>query len=122
MRTARAHTRKKVVHVWIRNPSFSKRSILYMFIMNDKSFFKKVISYLAELNKGKHNRLVENGWLSEDEVFRIKIILCRLGFLQKRGDDCQITRKGLNVLLYIKMGKMNPEYDDRALEMLLSIQ
>ena len=90
--------------------------------MNDKSFFKKVIIYLAELNKGKHNRLIENGWLSEDEVFRIKIILCRLGFLQKMGDDCQITSKGLNVLLYIKMGKMNHEYDDRALEMLLSIQ
>lgn len=93
-----------------------------MCIMNDKSFFKKVISYLAELNKGEHNRLIENGWLSEDEVFRIKIILCRLGFLQKMGDDYQITSKGLNVLLYIKMGKMNHEYDDRALEMLLSIQ
>ena len=93
-----------------------------MCIMNDKSFFKKVISYLAELNKGEHNRLIENGWLSEDEVFRIKIILCRLGFLQKMGADCQITSKGLNVLLYINMDKMNHEYDDRALEMLLSIQ
>ena len=90
--------------------------------MNDKSFFKKVISYLAELNKGKHNRLIENGWLSEDEVNRIKIILSRLGFLQKKEDDYQITSKGLNVLLYYKMGKMNQEYDDLTLEMLLSIQ
>ena len=90
--------------------------------MNDKSFFKKVISYLGELNKGKHNRLTENGWLSEDEVNRIKIILSRLGFLQKNEDDYQITSKGLNVLLYIKMGKMNPEYDYQTLEMLLSIQ
>ncbi len=92
-----------------------------MGIMNDKSFFKKVISYLAELNKGKHNRLIENGWLSEDEVNRIKIILSRLGFLQKNEDDYQITSKGLNVLLYYKMGKMNHEYDDRTLEMLLGI-
>ena len=90
--------------------------------MNDKSFFKKVISYLAELNKGKHNRLIENGWLSEDEVNRIKIILSRLGFLEKNEDDYQITSKGLNVLLYYKMGKMNQEYDDLTLEMLLSIQ
>lgn len=90
--------------------------------MNDKSFFKKVISYLAELNKGKHNRLIKNGWLSEDEVYRIKIILTRLGFLQKNEDDYQITSKGLNVLLYYKMGKMNHDYDDLTLEMLLSIQ
>ena len=90
--------------------------------MNDKSFFKKVISYLAELNKGKHNRLIENGWLSEDEVNRIKIILSRLGFLEKNEDDYQITSKGLNVLLNYKMGKMNQEYDDLTLEMLLSIQ
>ena len=90
--------------------------------MNDKSFFKKVISYLAELNKGKQNRLIEDGWLSEDEVNRIKIILSRLGFLQKNEDDYQITSKGLNVLLYYKMGKMNHEYDYQTLEMLLSIQ
>jgi len=93
-----------------------------MCVMNDKSFFKKVISYLAELNKGGHNRFIENGWLSEDEVFRIKIILSRLGFLQKMEDDYQITSKGLNVLLYYKMGNMNHEYDGQTLEMLLSIQ
>lgn len=93
-----------------------------MGMMNDKSFFKKVVSYLAEVNKGNHNRLIENGWLSEDEVNRIKIILSKLDFLQKNEDDYQITSKGLNVLLYYKMGKMNHEYDDLTLEMLLSIQ
>ena len=79
-----------------------------MCIMNDTSFFKKVISYLAELNKGENNRLIENGWLSEDEVFRIKIILCRLGFLQKMGDDYQITSKGLNIkIINIIVATMN---------------
>ena len=77
---------------------------------------------MAELNKGKHNRLIENGWLSEDEVFRITIILSRLGYVQKMEDEYQITNKGLNVLLYYKMGKMNHGYDDQTLEMLLSIQ
>jgi hypothetical protein len=88
--------------------------------MTDASFFKKVMSYLAELNRGNHNRLIEDGWLSVEEVYRIKIILCKLGFIDQKGDDFQVTRKGLNVLLYFKMDKMGSEYNDRVLKLLLS--
>ena len=88
--------------------------------MTDTSFFKKVISYLAELNRGNRYRLIEDGWLGVEEVYRIKIILCKLGFIDQKGDDFQVTRKGLNVLLYFKMDKIGSEYNDQVLKLLLS--
>ena len=88
--------------------------------MSEKSFFKKVVSYLAELNKGEQYRLTEDGWLNEEEVYRINIILSRLGFVEKNEEEYHITGKGLNVLLYYKMGKMDHEDEDLILELLLS--
>ena len=40
--------------------------------MSKGSFFKKVMTFLAEVNKGKHGRLIEGGWLSEQDKQRIK--------------------------------------------------
>ncbi len=88
--------------------------------MTDASFFKKVMSYLAELNRGNRYRLIEDGWLDVEEVNRIEIILCKLGFIDQKSDDFQVTRKGLNVLLYYKMDKMGSEYNDQVLKLLLS--
>jgi len=90
--------------------------------MSNGSFFKKVLSYLAEVNKGEDRKLIEGGWLSEEEASKIRIILLRLGFIDKKGEMYQITRKGLNVLLHQKMGKFSDLYDDNTLELLLNIQ
>jgi predicted transcriptional regulator len=90
--------------------------------MSNGSFFKKVLSYLAEVNKGEDRKLIEGGWLSEEEASKISIILLRLGFIEKKGETYQITRKGLNVLLHQKMGKFSDLYDDNTLELLLNIQ
>ena len=88
--------------------------------MVEISFFKKVISYLAELNKGKHNLLVESGWLSLDEAHRITVILSRLEFIEKIGEDYQVTSRGFNVLLYYKMEKIGDTYNESMLTLLLN--
>ena len=56
-------------------------------VMGENSFFKKVISYLAELSKGKHSLLVDSGWLSLDEAHRVIVILSHLGFIEKNGEE-----------------------------------
>jgi predicted transcriptional regulator len=88
--------------------------------MGYNSFFKKVLSYLSELNKGKQNKLMEDGWLSEDEASRIIVILDKLGYIEKREDGIKLSRKGLNFLLYFKMEKISDEYSEQTLELLLS--
>jgi hypothetical protein len=95
--------------------------------MGENSFFKKVISYLAELNKGKHKLLVDSEWLSLDETQRITVILTQLGFIEKivedyivTSRDYVVTSRGFNVLLYYKMGKMGDTYDESVLALLLN--
>jgi hypothetical protein len=87
--------------------------------MDDYSFFKKVLSYLAELNKGKQDTLIEDGWLSVDEASKIHVILESMGCIKKLDGDFQITRKGLNVLLYLKMDKIGDKYNEQVLRVLL---
>ncbi len=88
--------------------------------MVESSFFKKVISYLAELSKGKHSLLVDSGWLSLDEAHRVIVILSHLGFIEKNGEEYIVTSRGFNVLLYNKMGKMSDNYDESVLALLLN--
>ena len=88
--------------------------------MGENSFFKKVISYLAELNKGRHKLLVDSEWLSLDETHRVTVILSHLGFIEKIGEDYIVTSRGFNVLLYCKMGKMGDTYDESVLALLLN--
>ena len=89
-------------------------------VMGENSFFKKVISYLAELNKGRHKLLVDSEWLSLDETHRVTVILGHLGFIEKIGEDYIVTSRGFNVLLYYKMGKMGDAYDESVLALLLN--
>lgn len=95
--------------------------MLICIIMAERSFFKKVISYLAELNKGKHSLLADSGWLSLDEVHKINVVLSQLGFIEKKGEDYQLTSRGLNILLYYKMGKMSDGYDESVLSLILDL-
>ena len=88
--------------------------------MVENSFFKKVVSYLAEINKGRHNLLVDSGWLSLDEAHRVTVILSRLGFIEKIDEDYQVTSRGFNVLLYYKMELMGDDYDESVLTLLLN--
>jgi hypothetical protein len=89
--------------------------------MADRSFFSKVLSYLSELNKGKHSLLIDNGLLSLDDAYKINLVLSQLGFIEKKGKDYQLTSKGLSVLLYYKMGKMTEDYDESVLRLLLDL-
>jgi len=88
--------------------------------MGESSFFKKVVSYLAELSMGRHNLLVDSGWLSLDEVHRVTVILSRLGFIEKLDEEYVVTSRGFNVLLFYKMGKMGDVYDESVLAFLLN--
>ena len=88
--------------------------------MVENSFFKKVIFYLAELSKGSQNLLVESGWLSLDEAYRVTVILSHLGFIERIGEDYVVTSRGFNVLLYNKMEKMSDTYDESVLKLLLN--
>ena len=86
--------------------------------MGYNSFFKKVLTYLAELNKGKHLELVKSGFLSDNDANKIELILKKTGCIEEL-DGIHITRKGLTILLYVKMGKIPDEYDEQVLELLL---
>ena len=90
--------------------------------MSGSSFYNKVISYLAELNRGNHQQLVEGGWLSEQDEQKIIIILVKLGCIEKKVDSYKITRKGLNILLHQKIGRLGDSYDDKIILQLLSIR
>ena len=88
--------------------------------MTENSFFKKVINYLAELNKGTQDRLEVSGWLKPDEVRRINVILEKLALIEHTNNETKITRKGLNILLFFKIGKINDQYNDETLQLLLN--
>lgn len=87
--------------------------------MSHGSFFNKVISYLAEVNKGQHKRLLDDGWISAEEADKINVILLSLGFIKNNGGNITVTQNGLNVLLNQKLGKLSDVYDNEALELLL---
>ena len=86
--------------------------------MSNGSFFRKVMTFLAEVNKGKHARLIEGGWLSEQDKQRITIILYKLDCIEKIEDNIIITQKGLNILLYQKTGKLGDAYNKDMIEIL----
>jgi len=88
--------------------------------MNETSFFRKVISYLAELNKGTENKLLESGWLNEEEEKRIKVILAELCLIDNMDGKYYVSPRGLNVLLYYKMGKIQDSYNSEILDILLN--
>jgi hypothetical protein len=87
--------------------------------MSKGSFFNKVISYLAEINKGKENLLVESGWLSPKEENKIIIILLKLGCIDKKGDNIIITKKGYKTLLLQKLGQLE-DNNNENISMLLT--
>jgi hypothetical protein len=89
--------------------------------MSKSSFFRKVMTFLAEVNKGKHGSLIESGWLSEQDIQRITIILHKLGCIDKSKDNIIITQKGLNILLYQKTGKLGDVYNKDMIEILTAI-
>ena len=88
--------------------------------MTGNSFYKKVICYLAEINKGTQGKLVENGWLCKDEERRIKVILEKLALIEYIEGKTLVTARGLNILLYYKMGKLDDDYNEEILEILLN--
>lgn len=87
--------------------------------MSQGSFFNKVISYLAEVNKGQYKRLQDDGWISAEEADKIKVILLSLGFIETDGENISVTQKGLNVLLNQKLGKLSDKYDNEVLKMII---
>ena len=87
--------------------------------MSHGSFFNKVISYLAEVNKGQHKRLLDDGWISVEEANKINVILLSLGFIKNDSGNISVTQKGLKVLLNQKLGKLSDVYNNDVLELLL---
>jgi hypothetical protein len=73
--------------------------------MSDSSFFKKTLSYLSALEKGSVNWLINEGWLTNEEIKRMLIILEKLSLVQKKSTNwIVITDKGLNILSYYENG------------------
>jgi hypothetical protein len=86
--------------------------------MEKFTFLKKVISYLSEINRGTQDHLIEMGWITQEEANKIETILTMLNMVDNSGEKSILTSKGLNILLYYKMGKINQEYDEKVLELL----
>lgn len=87
--------------------------------MESDSFFKKVINFLSQVNKGTYTRLIENGWMTSQDALKINAILMDLGIIDKTGKRIFLTRKGLNILLYYKMGKISQDYNKDVLNLIL---
>ena len=87
--------------------------------MESDSFFKKVINFLSQVNKGTYTRLIENGWMTSQDALKINAILMDLGIIDKTGKRIFLTRKGLNILLYYKMGKISQDYSKDVLNLIL---
>ena len=75
--------------------------------MESNSFFNKVIKFLSQVNKGNQTQLIENEWMTSQEAVKIESILIDLGIIKKNDERIVLTRKGLNILLYHKMGKLS---------------
>lgn len=88
--------------------------------MSSSSYFNKVITFLAEVNKGKHEKLIEGGWISARDMQRITVILHKLDCIDKKGDKIIITKKGLNILLHQKTGKLGDSYNEDIVSLLIS--
>lgn len=100
----------------------SLRNNLALLNMANNSFFKKVLNYLGEINKGRQSQLIESGWIKQEEEKKINTILLNLDLIQKVNGRLVPTRKGLNILLYYKMGKITQEYDEDVLQLLLQTE
>ena len=87
--------------------------------MENNSFFNKVVKFLSQVNKGTQTQLIENGWMTNQEALKIKVILIDLGIISKKDDKIFLTRKGLNILLYYKMGKLSSNYNKDILNLFL---
>ena len=87
--------------------------------MKNNSFYMKVINFLDLANKGKHKQLIENGWITSRDAVKIITILLRLGLIEKNGNIIFLTKKGLNVLLYYRMGSISEGYNEEILNLLL---
>jgi len=87
--------------------------------MESDSFFNKVIYFLSQINKGTHMQLIENGFMTSQEALKINAILMDLGIIKKKEEQIFLTRKGLNILLYYKMGKISQEYNKDVLNLIL---
>jgi hypothetical protein len=88
--------------------------------MKNGHFFNKVMSYLAEMNKGNQNLLVENGWLSVEDEKRILQILVELGCIEYKGEDIKISKKGIKIILQHKIGKIEDRYNENTTQLLIS--
>lgn len=87
--------------------------------MGGNSFYMKVINFLDLANKGTHKQLIENGWITSDDAVKIVTILMRLGLIEKNGETIFLTKKGLNILLYYRMGNISVGYNEEVLNLLL---
>ena len=91
----------------------------YTIGMENNSFFSKVVKFLSQVNKGTQTQLIEKGWMTNQEALKIKVILIDLGIISKKDDKIFLTRKGLNILLYYKMGKLSSNYNKDILNLFL---
>ena len=87
--------------------------------MERNSFFKKAINFLIQVNKGTHIQLIENGWITKQDALKINIVLMDLGLIAKKDERIFLTRKGLNILLYYKMGKISQDYNKDVLSLII---
>ena len=87
--------------------------------MEANSFFPKVIKFLSQVNKGTQTQLIENGVMSIKDALKIKAILIDLDIINEKDNKIILTRKGINILLYHKMGKISKNYNKDFLKLVL---
>ena len=90
--------------------------------MAKPSFYNKVLNYLGEVNKGKQSQLIKYEYITQKEAEKINTILEKLDLIKKEKEEYQITKRGLNILLYHKIGKLGQEYNEKTLKILLTAE
>ena len=72
--------------------------------MENYSFFKKTLTILSMLHSESPEWILDNRWLTYEELERIIIILEKLKLVKRKNRNwVTITEKGYRILSYFKM-------------------
>lgn len=77
---------------------------MILVLMENYSFFKKTLTVLSMLQSESPEWILNNGWISYEELENIIIILEQLKLVKRKTRNwITITEKGLRILSYFKM-------------------
>ena len=81
--------------------------------MDELSFYKNTLSLLKIIEDGSFKWLIDEGWLSKNDVDKMLTVLSKLEFAHKiHEEEAIISNKGLQVLSYFEEDMAAPELEN----------